>query len=289
VRDASKLEQAQEAARLNPEFMRNVEALKEAQPEKLGPSQISVKLGASFVPVSHVNEFATLIGAGAVQFDVKTETWTVEGANLRTGRNAGNEYGTAKRTPSELLEAILNSRSIKVMMTVDKKTVTDTNATTAANEVAKRIKDKFKGWVWTDSERATELVEMYNKQFNNIAPRKFDGSHLTLPGVSLRFKLHPHQLRAIWRMVQTGNTYLAHAVGAGKTIEMIAGGMELAGVKWSMVHTNSGAASKACAVGSCMMRCSMGWASVLPSNTTWLSSSNKVCRDAEPVFSASRS
>jgi len=80
--------------------------------------------------------------------------------------------------------------------------------------------------VWTDTDRSTELVERYNKQFNNIAPRRFDGSHLTLPGVSLRFKLHPHQLRAIWRMVQTGNTYLAHAVGAGKTIEMIAGGME---------------------------------------------------------------
>lgn len=226
----AKLEEAEEAARLQPELRRNVQALKDVQPEKLGPSQISAKLGASWVPESHVNEFAAEIGAGAVTFDPRTETWQVDGGNLRSQRTAGDEYGTAARSPSELLEAVLNSRSIKVAY--DSKDGKDLAgkvnpaATTAANETAKKIKDKFKGWVWTDTDRSTELVERYNKQFNNIAPRRFDGSHLTLPGVSLRFKLHPHQLRAIWRMVQTGNTYLAHAVGAGKTIEMIAGGME---------------------------------------------------------------
>ncbi|OYY96271.1 MAG: hypothetical protein B7Y38_11500, partial [Sphingomonadales bacterium 28-56-43] len=226
----AKLEEAEQAAQLQPELRRNVEALKAVQPEKLGPSQISAKLGASWIPESHVNEFATEIGAGAVTFDPRTETWQVSGGNLRSQRTAGDEYGTAARSPSELLEAVLNSRSIKVAY--DSKDGKDLAgkvnpaATTAANEMAKKIKDKFKGWVWTDTDRSTELVERYNKQFNNIAPRRFDGSHLTLPGVSLRFKLHPHQLRAIWRMVQTGNTYLAHAVGAGKTIEMIAGGME---------------------------------------------------------------
>ena len=222
----TKLEEAEHLARSNPDYRRNVEALKEVQPEKLGPSQISVKLGAAWVPVEHVNEFAKEIGAGHVTFDIKTETWQVEGGNRRTERKAGAEYGTTARSASELLEASLNSRSIKVTAVVDKKTVTDVKATTAANEMAKKIKDKFKRWVWTDSNRASELVEAYNKRFNNIAPRKFDGSHLTLPGVSLRFKLHPHQLRSIWRQIQTGNTYLAHAVGAGKTIEMIAGAME---------------------------------------------------------------
>ncbi|HMX93359.1 MAG TPA: hypothetical protein PLY42_18460, partial [Nitrospira sp.] len=222
----TKLEEAEHLARSNPDYRRNVEALKEVQPEKLGPSQISVKLGAAWVPVEHVNEFAKEIGAGHVTFDIKTETWQVDGGNRRTERRAGAEYGTTARSASELLEAALNSRSIKVTAVVDKKTVTDVEATTAANEMAKKIKDKFKRWVWTDSNRASELVEAYNKRFNNIAPRKFDGSHLTLPGVSLRFKLHPHQLRSIWRQIQTGNTYLAHAVGAGKTIEMIAGAME---------------------------------------------------------------
>ncbi|MET3135114.1 N12 class adenine-specific DNA methylase [Oxalobacteraceae bacterium GrIS 1.11] len=223
----AKLDEAEHAVRVDPALRRNVEALKEVQPEKLGPSQISAKLGASWIPASHVNAYAQAIEAGAVTFDPTTETWQVDGGNLRSQRRAGAEYGTAMRSPSELLEAALNSRPVKIVgKDANQKSVTDVAATTAANEALKKIKDKFRGWVWTDTERASELVESYNKRFNNIAPRRFDGSHLTLPGVSLRYTLHPHQLRAIWRMIQTGNTYLAHAVGAGKTIEMIAAGME---------------------------------------------------------------
>ena len=223
----TKLEEAELAARDTPDLARNVEALKEVQPERLGPSQIGVKLGASWVPVEHVNEFATLIEAGEVKFDSLTESWQVDGGNERRGRKAGSEYGTAQRGPSELLEAALNSKSI-VIKTKDenKKEITDAEATTAAVEMLKKIKDKFKSWVWTDSDRAASLVDIYNQRFNNIAPRRFDGSYLTLPGVSLRYALHPHQLTAIARQIQTGDTYLAHAVGAGKTIQMIAGGME---------------------------------------------------------------
>ncbi|MDB5730702.1 MAG: hypothetical protein JWQ03_597 [Variovorax sp.] len=223
----AKLEEAQTAAAIDPSLERNIEALKAVQPDRLGPSQISVKLGASWVPAEYVSEFAAEIGAGAVSFDAKTETWQVQGGNERSARRAGAEYGTAARSPAELLEAALNSRQVVIKTKdADKKEITDAEATTAANEMLRKIKDKFKGWVWGDTERAATLVETYNRRFNNIAPRRFDGSHLTLPGVSLRFKLHPHQLRAIWRQIQTGNTYLAHAVGAGKTIEMIAGGME---------------------------------------------------------------
>ena len=223
----AKLEEAEQAARIDPALRRNVAALSAAQPEKLGPSQISAKLGSAWIPAAHVNDFAGEIEAGEVSFDPTTETWQVDGGNLRTGRRAGAEFGTAKRSPSELLEAVLNSRPLKVTMTTeDKKTVTDVEATTAANEAAKKIKDKFRSWIWTDAERAGELVESYNKRFNNIAPRRFDGSHLTLPGVSLRYSLHTHQKNGIWRQIQTGDTYLAHAVGAGKTIEMIAAGME---------------------------------------------------------------
>jgi N12 class adenine-specific DNA methylase/tRNA1(Val) A37 N6-methylase TrmN6 len=225
----SKLEEAEQAARLDESLYRNVEALKAVQPEKLGPSQISAKLGASWIPEAHVNEFAGEIDAGAVTFDPKTETWQVDGGNLRSQRRAGAEYGTAARSPSELLESALNSRSVKILHGKGAGELagkTDQEATTAANEMLKKIKDKFKGWVWTDAERASELVESYNRRYNNIAPRRFDGSHLTLPGVSLRYTLHPHQKNGIWRQVQTGDTYLAHAVGAGKTIEMIAGGME---------------------------------------------------------------
>ena len=227
----TKLEEARAAAHTDDRYKRNVEALTAVQPEKLGPSQIGVKLGASWIPVEHVNAFAREIEAGAVTFDPITESWEVEGGNLRSERRAGAEYGTAERSASELLEAALNSRSVTIKGTTldaggKKKEVTDPAATSAANEVIRKIKDKFKSWIWTDADRAAELVEIYNRRYNNIAPRRFDGSHLTLPGVSLRFKLHPHQLRTIWRQIQTGNTYLAHAVGAGKTIEMIAGGME---------------------------------------------------------------
>lgn len=226
-----KLEAATLAARLDPSLERNVEALRAVQPEKLGPSQISVKLGASWVPARYVNSFAEEVGAGAVRFDAKSESWQVEGGNQRSDRKAGAEYGTADRSASELLEAALNSRSVTVKKSTTgedgkKKEVTDTEATTAAADVIRKMREKFKSWIWTDSERATDLVDSYNTRFNNLAPRRFDGSHLTLPGVSTRFKLHPHQLRAIWRQIQTGDTYLAHAVGAGKTIEMIAGGME---------------------------------------------------------------
>jgi len=223
----AKLEEAEQAARVDASLRRNVVALTAAQPEKLGPSQISAKLGSAWISAEHINHFAKEIEAGAVTFDPTTETWQVDGGNLRSGRSAAAQYGTAKRSPSELLEAVLNSRPLKVtFVTEDKKTATDVEATTAANEAAKKIKDKFRSWVWTDAERASELVESYNRRFNNIAPRRFDGSHLTLPGVSMRYALHSHQKNGIWRNIQVGDTYLAHAVGAGKTIEMIAAGME---------------------------------------------------------------
>jgi len=224
-----KLAEAMDAAAADPALERNVEALKAVQPDKLGPSQITVKLGTTWVPAKHVDVFAKVLEAGDVTFDHKTETWQVEGSTSRWKGGTASEYGTALRSPSWILEAVLNSRVIKVeILDSDRKIDRERTekATTAANEVARKMREKFKSWVWTDTDRAVELVELYNEQFNNIAPRAFDGSHLTLPGVSLRYKLHPHQLRAIWRQIQTGNAYLAHAVGAGKTLEMIAGGME---------------------------------------------------------------
>jgi N12 class adenine-specific DNA methylase len=225
----AKLGEAEVAARVNPALERNLKALYAVQPEPLGPSNISVKLGAPWVPESVISAFAEEIEAGSVTFDPKTESWQVAGAGGKGSqqrRRAGLDYGTAKRSPSELLESALNSAVVKITTTVDKKTVIDQEATDAANAVIKKMKDHFRAWVWQDSDRAADVVQTYNQRYNNIAGRKFDGSHLTLPGVSLRFSLHAHQLRAIWRIIQTGNTYLAHAVGAGKTIEMIAAGME---------------------------------------------------------------
>lgn len=225
-----KLAEAEAAAADNPDLQRNVAALIAAQPQRLGPSQITVKLGASWVPAKYVNAFADHIDAGAVEFHPATEMWTVTGANSGRSRTAGAQWGTADRSPSELLDAVLNSRVIQVRYgkAAGKELEGKVNgpATTQANEVAKRIRAEFQSWVWRDTERATDVVDIYNRIANNIAPRRFDGTHLTLPGVSMRYNLFPHQKRAIWRIIASGDTYLAHAVGAGKTIEMIAAGME---------------------------------------------------------------
>lgn len=224
----AKLAEARQAAMLDPAYQRNVDALLEVQPHKLGPSQISVGLGASWVPAEVITEFARFIGVqGDVTFDSGTETWQVAGASERSLRRAGAEYGTADRSSAELLEAICNSRTITVKKKVsDTKTETDAEATTTASEVMDKIRAAFKSWIWTDVERTAALVERYNELFNCFKGRTFNGDHLSMRTISLRFKLHAHQKRAIWRQIAEGNTYLNHAVGAGKTIELIAGAME---------------------------------------------------------------
>jgi hypothetical protein len=146
-------------------------------------------------------------------------------------RSSTSEWGTADRGANEILEAVLNNASLVIKRTEREdgvtRTWTDPAATAAVNDIAKRMRERFSSWVWEDAERATALLSLYNHSFNNLAGRRFDGSHLSLPGISLKYKLYDHQKRAIWRIIQTGNTYLAHAVGAGKTIEMIAAGMEM--------------------------------------------------------------
>jgi N12 class adenine-specific DNA methylase len=244
-----KLEEAEQAARMDDKYKRNVEALTKVQPRPLTNSDISVKLGATWLDHGIIEEFAddVLEVPVSLTYTPATGKWRVDNSapKKRDGwyygrrgapkaarpqglRGAGGEWSTADRGPNELLESILNNQSIKITRTdSDGKTYTDTDATTAANEVAKNMRKRFSAWVWEDAERANILLDEYNKRYNNMAARRFDGSHLTLPGVSLKYKLHPHQLRAIWRVIQTGDTYLAHAVGAGKTIEMIAAGMEM--------------------------------------------------------------
>jgi N12 class adenine-specific DNA methylase len=228
-----KLEEAKVAAELDPQFERNVEALQKAIPKPLGHSQIRVILGAGWVPDGYVTQFAQeVLGAGSVRYDRRSETWSVVGGNLRSQRQVGQEYGTEDRSPSEILEAVLNGRKIVIKRTErlpggGERTYTDTTATEAINDIMKKMKDKFSSWIWTDGHRASDLLGIYNRTKNNIATRKFNGDHLTLPGVSLKYRLHPHQKRAIWRIIQTGNTYLGHAVGAGKSLEAICAGMEM--------------------------------------------------------------
>lgn len=219
-----KLKEAQAAAVSNPKYQRNVDALLAVQPRPLGPQEISVRLGANWIPPSDIEQFGKdVIGENvSVSYSPITGQWDVE----QTGDNK-SEYGFKAMSAGKILESTLNNRQIKITWRdQDGKTHVDTEATEKANDIAKKMRVAFSSWVWTDTKRSERLVNHYNDNFNNIVARQFDGSHLTLPGVSSRFKLYPHQKRAIWRTIQEGDSYYAHAVGAGKTFTMIAAGME---------------------------------------------------------------
>ena len=225
----TKLEEAEAAVASDERFRRNVEALRKVQPKPLEAKNISVGLGAPWIPTEHLDAFAReILGLNLhIRYKKDSGTFSVPDANRRSARSGTSEWGTPDRSPQEILSAVLNNQSITIRVKdAQGKTRTDNTATTEANEKADKMRKAFESWIWQDAKRTGELVKIYNRTFNNIAPRRFDGSHLTLPGLSLRYKLYDHQKRAIWRIIQTGNVYLAHAVGAGKTLEMIVSGME---------------------------------------------------------------
>ncbi len=228
-----KLEEAEAAAATDKKFKRNVEALLKVQPKTLDTLNITVGLGAPWIGAEYTSDFTReIIGlrGDAVSFNSITSTWDVVGATgsgSRSNRGASEDWGTADRSPQELLDAALNNKSIKITRRGDdKKTYVDAEASALANETVKRMREAFKRWIWSDAKRAADLSATYNRKYNDIAPRFFNGSHLSTPGLTAFYKLHDHQKRAVWRIIQTGNTYLAHAVGAGKTLEMIVSGME---------------------------------------------------------------
>ncbi|MPR11135.1 Eco57I restriction-modification methylase domain-containing protein [Microvirga tunisiensis] len=219
-----KLKEAVTASALDPRFARNVEALNAVQPKHLAASDITVRLGANWIPPSDIEAFAKEIIGDRMQVSYNTQlgAWTVNCYSP-----ALSEWSYDKMNSAEILAAVLNSKQIKITWRDDEgRTHVDVEATEKGNDIAIKMREAFGKWIWTDAERAERLVLYYNENFNNIAPRHFDGSHLTLPGLSMRFRPYPHQKRAIWRIIQQGDTYLAHAVGAGKTAEMICAGME---------------------------------------------------------------
>jgi len=231
----TKLEQAKAAATADPQFNRNVEALEKVQPIPLAPSDIAVRLGMAWMDAAIVDQFALeVLGERAqIKYSGLTGQWETGASRAKHGRYRGaqTEWGHADRSPMELLDALLNNRELKVTRTVKNgsstTTVTDQDATTAINEIAQRMAERFSSWVWEDADRAEALAAKYNALRNRIVPRSFAADFVNPPGLALKFKnLHPHQLRAIWRQIQTGDTYLAHAVGAGKTLEMVIGAME---------------------------------------------------------------
>jgi len=227
VRD--KLKAAEAAAVLDPVFERNVRALVAVQPADLGPSEITARLGAPWIPAADVVAFVkeTMEADIKVHHMPELASWTVDARQLGWSAAGTSEWGTDRRHAGELLSDALNSRVPQIFDTVkdgdSERRVLNVVDTEAAKEKLHKIKSTFQNWVWSDPDRTDRLARVYNDRFNNIAPRRFNGNHLRLPGASGAFSLYAHQKRGIWRIISAGSTYLAHAVGAGKTMTMAAG------------------------------------------------------------------
>lgn len=230
VRD--KLKAAEAAALLDPDFERNVRALVDVQPADLGPSDITARLGAPWIPASDVVAFVKETMGAEIRIHHMPElaSWTVEARQLGSMAAGTSDWGTERRHAGELVSDALNSRVPQIfdIVTVGgrEQRVLNVVDTEAAKEKLTKIKSAFQTWIWSDPDRTDRLARVYNDRFNNIAPRKFNGDHLQLPGASGAFSLYGHQKRGIWRIISAGSTYLAHAVGAGKTMTMAAAVME---------------------------------------------------------------
>ncbi|MBB2164558.1 DEAD/DEAH box helicase family protein [Gluconacetobacter sp. 1b LMG 1731] len=228
----TKLAKAREAASHDGRFTCNVTALEGVQPEDLRPSDITARLGAPWLPVSDVTDFVReVLGVETrIHHTAQVACWSVDKLPFAGKAEATSVWGTERRHAGELLEDALTQASPKIYDTWTDQDgehrVLNTQETEAAKEKLAAIRSAFSTWVWQDAERADRLVRLYNDTYNNLVARKFDGAHLRLPGASTTIRLREHQKRVIWRIIATGGTYIAHAVGSGKTFSMCAAVME---------------------------------------------------------------
>jgi len=235
-----KLEFAKKLVEEYPEYKPNVEALEKVQPQDLSASEISVRLGATWLPTDVVEDFMyQLFGTPRyAQWKVKvrytplTGEWNVSEKNYDRGNvKANNTYGTTRINGYKIIEETLNLKDVRIFdYTVDasgKRTpVLNKKETAIAQGKQEMIKQAFQDWIWKDPQRRERLCRLYNDKFNSIRPREYDGSHLNFVGMNPEIKLRPHQVNAIAHILYGGNTLLAHVVGAGKTFEMVAAAME---------------------------------------------------------------
>ena len=241
VRD--KLRMAQLAAESHPEFKVNVDALTKAQPKDLEASEIDVRLGATWLDPSIVQQFMMETfqppyrirynNAITVRYSPYTSEWRISNKSA-TGFGdimATETYGTRRANAYKILEDTLNLRDSRVYDTIEEdgkeKRVLNQNETTLAQQKQQAIKDAFAGWVWKDPQRRTLLVKKYNELFNSTRPREYDGSHIHFVGMNPEINLREHQRNAVAHVLYGYNTLLAHEVGAGKSFEMAASAMEL--------------------------------------------------------------
>lgn len=218
-----------------PEFAGNIAALKEVIPRDLLPSDISARLGSTWIPLSEYQAFVAEVlqfrGEPRVSYEALSGSWSVSGQGYEIPVDIRQKFGTTRSEVLSLFEQALNQQ-VPTVTDADpldgKKRVVNQVDTIAAREKQSDLKERFTQWLWEDEKRAGNLALKYNETFNRTVERVFNGKHLALPGFSNLYQLHQHQLDAIWRIVAGGrNTLLAHCVGAGKTLEMICAGQEL--------------------------------------------------------------
>lgn len=228
-----KLEQARAAAAGDARFSANVTALEAVQPAGLTASEIEARLGAAWIPAADVEAFArSVVGTEGITVShaAVVGTWFLRGDyGARATVANSTEWGTNRYSALELIQDALNLKTPTVYDTDPrtKNSVINTTETEGARDKMEKIKERFRTWVWEDDERHERLCRKYNDEFNSVRLRVFNGAHLTLPASSDLIALRPHQKNAVWRIVQSDNTLLAHAVGAGKTYTMVAAAIEL--------------------------------------------------------------
>ncbi|MCZ2340449.1 MAG: DEAD/DEAH box helicase family protein [Bacteroidales bacterium] len=220
-----------------PEFARNVRSLEAVQPEDVLPGDIDANLGAPWIPEGDIQAFAADLfkvdpSSAPVAHLKKDAVWSLDaGYAAKASVAATSEFGTARANGTWLLDLALNMKSPTIYDTIDhgdrEERVVNQEDTMAAREKQKLIKERFRQWVFADPDRTERLVRIYNDNFNNLRPRQFDGSHLDFPGLNQALSLRQHQKDAVWRGMSSGNTLLAHVVGAGKTFTMAATGMKM--------------------------------------------------------------
>ncbi|RHD30400.1 DNA helicase [Blautia obeum] len=236
----NKLTVAELAAKNDPELAVNVDALKKVIPKDLSAAEISVRLGATWIPQEDIQRFVMELltpssyaaGRLKVRYTPINGDWFIENKSSDMGNvKADSTYGTKRASAYRIIEDTLNLRDTRIFDYVydehgNKKAVFNAKETTAAQAKQEVVKQAFQDWIWKDPERRNRLVRYYNDTFNSVRPREYDGSHITFGGISPEITLRPHQVNAIAHILYGGNTLLAHKVGAGKTFEMVAAAQE---------------------------------------------------------------
>lgn len=235
-----KLRTAKENAEIYPElYTINVKYLEKVQPKDLTASEISVRLGATWIPSEYIQEFVFELLEPSqytrplikVHYFEYTGEWNIEGKSYDKGNvKAKNTYGSVRANAYNVIESTLNQKIVKVFDYFEedgkRKAVLNKKETSVAQAKQKLIEQAFEEWIWKSPERREELCKIYNERFNSIRSREYDGSHINFYGMNPEIKLRPHQINAIAHIMYGGNTLLAHTVGAGKTFEMVAAAQE---------------------------------------------------------------